>query len=157
MKLKSFALVAALATGVAPAIATQTVPVTANLAAGVPTVLDLGAITFASVSNLTGTLFAATQAVVPGFGTFNLSPVSFSVAALTGPTAVSQPTGNNFSFSSLTAGTYHLWATVTSQNGGGAFIGANYNVTPVPEPETYALLLAGLGVVGFVARRRRPQ
>ena len=28
--------------------------------------------------------------------------------------------------------------------------------TPVPEPETYALLLAGLGVVGFVAARRRP-
>jgi hypothetical protein len=26
---------------------------------------------------------------------------------------------------------------------------------PVPEPETYALLLAGLGVVGWVARRRR--
>lgn len=26
----------------------------------------------------------------------------------------------------------------------------------IPEPETYALLLAGLGVVGFVARRRRP-
>jgi hypothetical protein len=25
---------------------------------------------------------------------------------------------------------------------------------PVPEPETYALMLAGLGVVSFVARRR---
>jgi len=28
------------------------------------------------------------------------------------------------------------------------------NVAPVPEPQTYALLLAGLGVVGFMARRR---
>ncbi|WP_197047246.1 FxDxF family PEP-CTERM protein [Paucibacter sp. KBW04] len=27
--------------------------------------------------------------------------------------------------------------------------------TPVPEPETYALLLAGLGVVGFMASRRK--
>jgi hypothetical protein len=25
---------------------------------------------------------------------------------------------------------------------------------PIPEPETYALMLAGLGVVGFIARRR---
>lgn len=29
------------------------------------------------------------------------------------------------------------------------------NVTAVPEPETYALMLAGLGIMGFVARRRR--
>lgn len=28
------------------------------------------------------------------------------------------------------------------------------NVTAVPEPETYALMLAGLGMVGWVARRR---
>ena len=27
--------------------------------------------------------------------------------------------------------------------------------TAVPEPGTYAMLLAGLGVVGFIARRRR--
>jgi len=37
-----------------------------------------------------------------------------------------------------------------------AFESANYSITtPVPEPETYALLLAGLGAVGFVASRRR--
>lgn len=30
-------------------------------------------------------------------------------------------------------------------------------VTAVPEPETYALMLAGLGAVAFVARRRKQQ
>ena len=34
-------------------------------------------------------------------------------------------------------------------SGGGAV------TTPVPEPETYALMLAGLGALGFVAKRRR--
>lgn len=28
------------------------------------------------------------------------------------------------------------------------------SVTPVPEPDTYAMLLSGLGLMGFVARRR---
>ena len=30
-----------------------------------------------------------------------------------------------------------------------------FRITPVPEPETYAMLLVGLGLLGFVARRRK--
>jgi hypothetical protein len=43
-------------------------------------------------------------------------------------------------------------------SGGGAEClagSANFQGNVIPEPETYALMLAGLGVVGFVARRRR--
>jgi len=32
--------------------------------------------------------------------------------------------------------------------------GHSYLLTPVPEPETYAMFLAGLGLMGFIARRR---
>jgi len=35
------------------------------------------------------------------------------------------------------------------------FLGTTSTVTPVPEPETYALMLAGLGALGVIARRRR--
>ena len=37
----------------------------------------------------------------------------------------------------------------------GIFVTADIIQNPVPEPETYALMLAGLGVLGFVARRRQ--
>jgi len=33
--------------------------------------------------------------------------------------------------------------------------GSNTFTTSVPEPETYAMMLAGLGLMGFVARRRK--
>ena len=39
---------------------------------------------------------------------------------------------------------------------GGSYSGI-LAVTPVPEPETYGMLLAGLGVLGFLARRRKLQ
>ena len=36
----------------------------------------------------------------------------------------------------------------------GASYGGNVTISPVPEPETYAMLLAGLGLIGAIARRR---
>ena len=33
--------------------------------------------------------------------------------------------------------------------------GFQVGVNAIPEPETYALMLAGLGAVGFIARRRK--
>lgn len=77
--------------------------------------------------------------------------------------------------SMLTAGTYYLAVGGLNNhpiNGGGDFVyfsggavdhwnglGAGtgtyaINVTSVPEADTYAMLLAGLGLVGFMARRR---
>jgi hypothetical protein len=36
-----------------------------------------------------------------------------------------------------------------------AINGPRIQVTPVPEPKTYAMLMAGLGLLGLIARRRR--
>jgi hypothetical protein len=34
-------------------------------------------------------------------------------------------------------------------------LGAHLSITSVPEPETYAMFMAGLGLMGFIARRRK--
>jgi uncharacterized protein YjiK len=56
-------------------------------------------------------------------------------------------------------GTIYLVA--EQQQGGGAPFGSASKLivlaAPVPEPETYAMLLAGLGLMGFVARRKNKQ
>ena len=43
----------------------------------------------------------------------------------------------------------------TAMNSGGEIRGQLIEVAAVPEPETYALMLAGLGLVGYVTARRR--
>lgn len=57
----------------------------------------------------------------------------------------------------LAAGDYML--TVTGKPRQVSTVSYNLSVTtplsPVPEPETYAMMLAGLGAIGFLARRRR--
>ena len=58
-------------------------------------------------------------------------------------------------FDDLAAGDYFF---VVSGNITGTKQGAyswNTTITPVPEPETYAMLLGGLGVLAFLGRRRK--
>jgi hypothetical protein len=54
---------------------------------------------------------------------------------------------------SLTAGQYVVELRGTTA---GSF-GGTLSVTPVPEPDSYAMLLAGLGLLGFMVRRRGSQ
>jgi hypothetical protein len=56
---------------------------------------------------------------------------------------------------SLLAGTYTLQIKGTVAGlSGGSYAGVLNIANPVPEPETYAMLLAGLGLMGFMSRRK---
>ncbi len=73
---------------------------------------------------------------------------------------------NPVASASLGTGNYDLQISGTAGAFGGAYWGGATLVTnnsaifvpptaPIPEPETYAMMLAGLGLMGFVARRRK--
>ena len=70
-------------------------------------------------------------------GTYSLTSIPASLASVT-----------------LAAGDYSVVVTGKAQATGGMY-GVSVNVTPVPEPETYAMMLAGLAALGFLARRRQ--
>ena len=113
--------------------------------------------TFSVVAPGASAAASATNISFNGAGGINsfaglLSTVSLASSATVNPPVVvnvlSGFTGT------LIPGAYSLRISGTAVTGGASY-GGNLVLTPIPEPETYALMLAGLGVIGFVAARRR--
>lgn len=156
--LKVTAAAFALATAAAGASADTLTPVQVNGSSF--TDLVIGTINIAGPSNLTGSLFAADSVNFTfGNNTFTLTLDSVTITNGTvGALVDSDPSAAGFNFSNVALGSYIVKASGTLTPNGQlhdtAFVGASYTVTPVPEPESYALLLAGLGLMGTVARRR---
>ncbi len=99
-----------------------------------------------------GTVFGGAFPVyITSFSAVLQSPVLGTIGTDSNPT-------DGFSFTGLTPGLYALQFTGSATGSAAAYGGVISTVTsPVPEPETYALMLAGLGIMGFVATRRRSQ
>jgi len=81
-----------------------------------------------------------------------------SVDEAVGSFAFNDVTGSiSHSFGALLGGDYYYLVTGAGTGSMGGFYTLSSTVSAVPEGKTLALLLAGLGVVGFVAKRRRPR
>ena len=128
--------------------------VTGFLAAG-PTSSDPAVLTFTGMVSYVSFLWGSPD-------TYNTLTVTDSNNVSTNFTATGlgfPVTNGDQSFSTYvqfvaSAGTTIRSLSFTS-GGVDAFETANYTITPIPEPETYALMLAGLAALGFVSKRRK--
>lgn len=115
--------------------------------------------------NNTYTLFTGTTYLNAGANTFttthddgfelSVPGVGFDLQQ-PGPTA---PVATNYNINAPTAGFYSFTMSYGECCGAPATINFDVNggpiiSSPIPEPKTYAMLIAGLGLIGFIAYRR---
>ncbi len=106
----------------------------------------VGGMTTDDVEVANGSLLSGGFHVFPGFvkGDFAVRVEATPVGGFFSGIPILDLTGVNTNIAGVGPGAF--------QN---AMIEGSGNVQAIPEPETYALMLAGLGALGFVARRRR--
>jgi len=116
--------------------------------------LGTASIVAASITNVAVTFGSSTFGEISNFSALlNGVPLLLGSSSQTnnGVTVSTQILAGS---TTLPPGFYQLKVSGTAV-GATASYGGNIVAAPVPEPETYAMLLAGLGVVGFLARRRQ--
>jgi hypothetical protein len=123
--------------------------------------VSLGDITNLSVLG-GGTLAAHVPGADTPFGTFNFG-IDCTSCSNGGPGQQADPMTfrvlnaleTDFALLSTGGSPNAFFAADLIQTGSGATGAVGSITTPVPEPETYALMLAGFGMMGFMAKRRR--
>lgn len=103
---------------------------------------------------------AVTTWLAPGAGFNFVSPIFTGAAATVDGNVAGKVTGLGGNVSTTWAANDTLWVRWIEKNDAGndhglAIDNLSLSVSAVPEPSSYALLLAGLAAVGFVARRRK--
>ncbi len=120
------------------------------------TFADQFTFTLALPGNVTASVTAASQTATTGLNITGLglySDAGVLVGSGTGTSGLFDFW--NLSAESLAAGSYYVQVSGTLASTGTGAFGGSVALNPVPEPETYGMMLAGLGVVGFLARRRK--
>jgi len=89
-------------------------------------------------------------------GGFAINAVTFNYSLYSGQTLLASG-GNQdvYRLTSLAGGDYSFVVSGNATGRHGGSYDGFLSVTAVPEPETYAMFLAGLGIIGAVVRRRR--